>query len=97
VPLILSLRLGTYLPALYPRANRDDEDRYEAQQTRLMREAREKREAEDAAREAVWNAEFAKPIHQRQYFSFREVANELALDPTNYAVDPALRANIIED
>ena len=97
VLLILSLRLRTYLPALYPRANRDDEDRYEAQQTRWMREAREKREAEEAARQAVWNAEFEKPMPQRQYFRFGEVANALALDPKNYTVDSALRANIIEE
>jgi hypothetical protein len=97
VLLILGLALRRYWPDMHPRANRDDEDRYEAQQTRWMRGAREKREAEEAAREAVWNAEFAKPMPQRQYFSFGEVADELAFDPTNYAVDAALRARIIEE
>jgi hypothetical protein len=74
-----------------------DDDRYEAEQARLMRRAREKREAVDAAWQAAWDAECAKPIRQRQYFSFAEIADALARDPRTLAVEDPLRARILSD
>jgi hypothetical protein len=95
--LIHRLALRKYWPEMYPRAGREDEDRYEAQQTRLMRAARENREAVDAAWQAAWDAEHAKPRRQRQYFSFGEFADFLARDPRTLALDDGLRIRILSD
>jgi hypothetical protein len=74
-----------------------DLDRYEEEQYRRMRAAREEGEADDAAWNAVWDAERARPIAQRRYFSFAELADRLAVDPHTLAVDAALRGRIIAD
>jgi hypothetical protein len=67
-----------------------DPDRYEAEQARRMRDARLRDEAYARAWQAKWGEERARSIGQRQYFSWAEIAERLARDPYDLAVDPQL-------
>lgn len=96
VLLIPCLGLRERWPEMHPQAGWDDPDRYEAQQTRLMRRDREQREASDAAWNCAWDAERAKPIGQRQWFSSGELADEMARHPQTLAIDAGLAARIRE-
>jgi hypothetical protein len=69
-----------------------DLDSFEEEQYRRMRAAREEREAYDAACNAEWDAECAKPIAQRRYFSFVELADGLAADPCTLRLMPRSEA-----
>lgn len=62
-----------------------------------MRLDRLDREARDAAATAAWDAECAKPMHERQYFLFGEIADKLATDPESLEIDAAKRARIVRD
>jgi hypothetical protein len=66
----------------------------EAERMRLTRLARE---AEDAAAAAAWAAERAKPMRERQYFRYDEIANALARKPGRLEVDAAERDRIVLD
>ena len=94
VLLIQGLRLREYWPEMHPPADWDDPERYEAQGARL---ARKEREAYDAARNGVWEAESGKPIEHREWFRLGDIADELARDPRAREVDAALRGRIVED
>ncbi len=62
-----------------------------------MRSTRLDREARDAAATATWNAESAKPVRERQYFLFGEIADALARTPGRLEVDVAERGRILLD
>ncbi len=62
-----------------------------------MRVARLAREAGDAAATATWNEECAKPMRERQYFLFGEIADALARKPGRVEVDTAERDRIVLD
>ena len=97
VLLIQRLRLREYWPEMHPPADWDDPERYVAQGARLARKEREEREAYDAARNAVWEAELGKPIECRQWFQLGDLADELARDPYTLAIDHAVRGRIMEN
>jgi hypothetical protein len=96
VLLIHRQRLKEHWPEMYPRAGWGDADRYEAQQTRLMRKYRKQREAHDAALQAAWAAERSKPVGTRQWFRTGDLAEELAREPKTLEVNPELRDRIVE-
>lgn len=95
VLLIHRQRLKEHWPEMYPRAGWGDADRYEAQQTRLMRKYRKQREAHDAALQAAWAAERSKPVGTRQWFRTGDLAEELAREPKTLEVNPELRDRIV--
>ena len=97
VLLIHRLRLQEHWPEMHPPADWGDPERYEGQGARLARKDREEREAYDAVRNAVWEAECGKPIEHRQWFRLGDLADELARDPRILAIDDGIRGRIMED
>ena len=83
-----------------PRKSPDEEwdpDAYEAEQYQRERAARLRREAEAGLWRAAWAKERAKPILQRRFFSFAEIAEQLSQNPRTLETNPGLRERIIED
>jgi hypothetical protein len=80
-----------------PRDKHWDPEVYEAEQAALMRARRLREEEYDHRWNAKWAEECAKPIGERQYFSFAEIAQGLACNPRTLAVDPELAARIVGD
>jgi hypothetical protein len=48
-------------------------------------------------RPVKWIEERAKPISERQFFSFGEIAKRLARDPRDLAIDPVIRERVDRD
>jgi hypothetical protein len=74
-----------------------DPEEYEFEQARRMRARRLANEDYDRKLRETLAAERAKPIEQRQYFSWADVAERLARDPRSLAPDPRLRERIVQD
>ena len=66
----------------------------EAEATRQARLARELR---DAAAAVAWRVEFVKPMRERQYFSFGEIADALSKLPGTLEVAPQMLARVERD
>jgi hypothetical protein len=62
-----------------------------------MRTARLAREARDRAAVAAWGAECAKPMRERQYFRFGDIADALAKDPESLEINTVKRDRIVDD
>jgi hypothetical protein len=80
-----------------PPDKRWDPEGYAIEQARRMRAARLRDEAYARRWHRAWAAERARPIGQRRYFSFAEIAEQLARDPHSLATDPKLRERIARD
>jgi hypothetical protein len=74
-----------------------DPDAYEEQGYRQSRKARLARHAEDAAKKAAWAAQSDKPMRERQFFGFGEIADRLARKPGSLEIDTAERERILHD
>ncbi|HWZ69543.1 MAG TPA: hypothetical protein VNW89_17085 [Stellaceae bacterium] len=74
-----------------------DPDLYEEQSALRLRRVREEREEKQAAAEAAWAAEHDKPMRQRQFFGFDEIADALARIPGRFEIDAAERECILLD
>lgn len=62
-----------------------------------MRAARLKQETDDRRWRQKCAEECARPIQERQYFSFAEIAHQLACDPHTLLVDPELAERIVRE
>jgi len=80
-----------------PPDKRWDPEGYAIEQARRMRAARLRDEAYARRWHRAWAAERARPIGQRRYFSFAEIAEQLARDPHSLATHPKLRERIAGD
>jgi hypothetical protein len=74
-----------------------DPEGYAVAQAQRMRAARLRDEAHVRKWHRARTAERARPIGQRRYFSFAEIAEQLARDPDRLATDPKLRERIAGD
>jgi hypothetical protein len=85
---------------LLPHDPRDDEwdpEAYVEGQAARMRAAYLKRVASDRRWNAKWDDECSRPIGERQYFTWAEIAQRLACDPHTLAVDTEIAARIVDD
>jgi len=74
-----------------------DPEGYADEQAQRMRTARLRDEAYRRRWRRVWDAERARPIGQRRYFSFAETSERLARDPQSLVTDPNLRERVAGD
>jgi hypothetical protein len=74
-----------------------DPEGYEAEQARRMRADRLRREAYEHSWHRICDAERAKPIAQREYRCFAEIADDLSCDPYTLAIAPDFRERILRD
>jgi hypothetical protein len=74
-----------------------DPEGYEEEQARRMRARRLRDEAYDRRWRRARDAERARPIGKRRFFSFAEIAERLARDPRSLTIDHELRERIAGD
>jgi hypothetical protein len=66
-------------------------------EAKRMRTARLAREARDRAAAAAWGAECAKPMRERQYFRFGDIADALATHSESLEIEAPKRDRIVSD
>jgi hypothetical protein len=75
----------------------EDPEGYADEQAHRMRARRLRDEADARRWRGVRDAERARPIAQRRYFSLAEIAGQLARDPRSLATDPERGERIVRD